>query len=98
MVSASSNALSKPGYFDSYPAASIDFCEPNYTHTPYIAEVFNSVSSLSIVYLGIVGLVRTRKAQWCSDCKYERLIFYSLVSVGSLPSVPTMQKHRCHVL
>ena len=56
MVSASSNALSKPGYFDSYPAASIDFCEPNYTHTPYIAEVFNSVSSLSIVYLGIVGL------------------------------------------
>lgn len=80
MVSASSNALSQPGFFDSFPSASIDFCEPNYYYTPYVAEVFNSVSSLSIAYLGVAGLIRTWKTQWCSDCKYERWCFYSMVS------------------
>ena len=58
MVSASSNLISRPGFWDDYPKASIDFCEPNYVSSFYVAEVFNSGSSLVIAYLGVIGLYR----------------------------------------
>jgi len=93
MVSASSNALSQPGFFDSFPSASIDFCEPNYYYTPYVAEVFNSVSSLSIAYLGVAGLIRTWKTQWCSDCKYERWCFYSMYTCALLIGLGSTALH-----
>ena len=31
--------------------ASVDFCEPNYLHTPFIAEVFNAFTSLGTISL-----------------------------------------------
>lgn len=31
--------------------ASVDFCEPNYLHTPYVAELFNAVTSLLTISL-----------------------------------------------
>jgi len=78
MVSASSNLLSLPGYWDWTSTASIDFCEPNYIHTPYIAELFNTLSSLFIVYIGIAGLLRTFSSPHCSPCKYERWAYYAI--------------------
>lgn len=37
-------------------ASSVDWCEPNYVHSAYVAEWWNTVSSLVIVGLGLYGL------------------------------------------
>ena len=48
------------GYWTSFgKAASIDWCEPNYTHSPYVAEWWNTWSSLWLVVMGLYGL------GWC---------------------------------
>jgi dihydroceramidase len=80
MVSASNNDLSHPGYWDFLPKASIDFCEPNYTHNFYIAELFNTLSSLFIAYIGVAGLAHAYTRNVCSSCRYEKYCYYSLYS------------------
>ena len=37
--------------------ASVDWCEANYVHTPYVAELFNTLSSLAMVLAGALGLI-----------------------------------------
>ncbi|HKP60154.1 MAG TPA: ceramidase domain-containing protein [Polyangiales bacterium] len=37
-------------------ASSVDWCEPNYVHSAYVAEWWNTLSSLAIVGLGMYGL------------------------------------------
>ena len=37
--------------------ANIDWCEPNYVHSYYVAEMFNCLSSIPIFLLGVHGLV-----------------------------------------
>lgn len=37
--------------------SSVQFCEPDYQLTPYLAEPFNAISSLCISWFGIVGLL-----------------------------------------
>jgi dihydroceramidase len=44
------------------PTASIDWCEANYAVTPWVAEFWNTVSSLSMVVAGVVGLSLRRFA------------------------------------
>ena len=44
------------GYWEPH-TSSIDFCEPNYLLTPYIAEPYNAFSSLAITALGLIGLL-----------------------------------------
>ena len=39
-------------------AASVDWCEPNYAHSHYVAEWWNTLSSLPLVLLGVYGVVR----------------------------------------
>jgi dihydroceramidase len=36
--------------------SSVDWCEPNHTHTIYIAESFNSLSSLSLCLAACLGI------------------------------------------
>lgn len=43
------------GYWGA-PTSSIDFCEANYSHSFYVAEFFNSLSSSSMVIAGALGL------------------------------------------
>jgi len=43
-------------YYWGKPTASIDWCEPNYIVSPYIAEFWNSISSLWLCVLAIFGL------------------------------------------
>jgi len=45
------------------PTASIDWCEQNYAVTPWIAEFWNTTSSLAMVLAGLVGLTRRRFAR-----------------------------------
>eukprot|EP00049_Salpingoeca_infusionum_P019413 m.361761 g.361761 ORF g.361761 m.361761 type:complete len:269 (+) comp19858_c0_seq1:70-876(+) len=49
-----------PGFWGE-ATATIDWCEANYVVTYYVAEFFNSVSSLVIMFLGLVGVF-----QWFS--------------------------------
>jgi len=44
------------GYWEPH-TSSIDFCEPNYQHTRYVAELHNSWSSLWLSFLPLVGLL-----------------------------------------
>jgi dihydroceramidase len=37
-------------------ASSVDWCEPNYVHSAYVAEWWNTLSSLTIVGLALYGL------------------------------------------
>jgi dihydroceramidase len=38
------------------PTSTVDWCEANYAHSAYIAECFNTLSSLAIVATGLLGL------------------------------------------
>jgi dihydroceramidase len=58
------------------PTASIDWCEQNYTITPFVAEFWNTLSSLAMVTAGLMGLFSRRFA------KEIRLAFALLVLVG----------------
>lgn len=44
-----------PGFWGP-PTSTVDWCEANYAHTHYIAELFNTLSSLAIIASGLVGL------------------------------------------
>ena len=65
-----------PSGFWGIPTASIDWCEQNYAVTPYVAEFWNTLSSLSMVIAGAVGLASRRFA------REIRLAFGLLILVG----------------
>ena len=51
-----------PSGFWGVPTASIDWCEQNYAITPFVAEFWNTLSSLAMVIAGVVGLSTRRFA------------------------------------
>mmetsp|Transcript_20609 Transcript_20609/g.52594 ORF Transcript_20609/g.52594 Transcript_20609/m.52594 type:complete len:285 (+) Transcript_20609:90-944(+) len=38
------------------PTSAVDWCEPNYAHTRYVAELFNTLSSVPMVVVSLHGL------------------------------------------
>src|SRR5947209_6342934 len=61
------------------PTSSVDWCEANYAHTPYVCELFNTVSSLAMLAAGLAGL-------WLHRRVLERrfmLAFVALAVVGA---------------
>ena len=65
-----------PSGFWGVPTASIDWCEQNYVVTRFVAEFWNTVSSLAMVAAGLVGLSTRRFA------REIRVAFGLLVLVG----------------
>ena len=65
-----------PVGFWGIPTASIDWCEQNYAVTPWVAEFWNTLSSLAIVAAGLAGLCSRRFA------REVRLAFALLTLVG----------------
>jgi dihydroceramidase len=53
-------ALSPDGFWGP-PTASVDWCEANYVHGAYVAELFNTLSSLAIVAAGVLGVCLHRR-------------------------------------
>ncbi len=53
-------SLAAPGYWGA-PTSSIDWCEQNYRHSFYVAEMFNTVSSLAMVLAGALGMYLHRR-------------------------------------
>lgn len=47
--------ITRPGFWGD-PTSSIDWCESNYRFTPYVAELFNTLSSLVILAVGVAGM------------------------------------------
>ena len=63
------------------PTSSVDWCEANYRFTPYVCELFNTLSSLAMVAVGVVGLVRYwKKVEWRFLVAFFAI---SLVGLGS---------------
>ena len=64
--------------------ATVDWCEPNYVHSFFVAEWFNSLSSLPIALLGVWAIVWTLRTPWR---RAGRFVFaatvLAIVGVGS---------------
>lgn len=45
-----------PNPFWGLPTSTVDWCESNYVHTRYVAEIFNTLSSLPMLLVGLRGL------------------------------------------
>mmetsp|Transcript_5848 Transcript_5848/g.11593 ORF Transcript_5848/g.11593 Transcript_5848/m.11593 type:complete len:291 (-) Transcript_5848:221-1093(-) len=68
----------------------IDFCEESYAVTPYIAEFWNSTSSLVYVFLGILGIYNCVKMRTC--LLYPTIFLtLSIIGVGSTTFHGTMR-------
>jgi len=67
----------EPGFWGS-PTASVDWCEQNYAHSSYVCEMFNSVSSVAMLFVGLLG------ALWHRRTLEKRfvVVFLSVAVVG----------------
>ena len=64
------------------------FCEPKYATSLYVAEYYNSLSSLVYVLAGIAGLVLCRREDWRINIGWLTL---TLVGCGSVLFHATMR-------
>jgi dihydroceramidase len=48
--------MAEPGFWEPH-SSSVDFCEPNYHLSKYIAEPHNALSSLFISLVGFIGML-----------------------------------------
>lgn len=63
------------------PTATVDWCEENYALTRYVAEFFNSFSSLSLILCGVLGvLFHMNHVEMRYLCAFGGVI---LVGIGS---------------
>jgi dihydroceramidase len=60
------------------PTSSVDWCEQNYRFSPYVCELFNTLSSLAMVTVGAVGFLRHRKTL---ETRFL-LAFFAIAVVG----------------
>ena len=65
------------GYWGT-PTSSVDWCEQNYAHTEYVCELFNTLSSLAMVVVGLWGVYWHRRVL---ELRFM-LVFGSVALVG----------------
>ncbi|KAJ9086619.1 hypothetical protein DSO57_1001901 [Entomophthora muscae] len=70
--------------------SSVDWCEANYVHSPFIAEFFNTLSSLALVFLGEFGVRMNHTTHWKQTMCFRML---SVVGVGSMLFHMTLKYH-----
>src|SRR5262245_39770729 len=66
-------------------AASVDWCEPNYVVTPWVAEWWNTVSSVPIAGLGAFGLWRWSRSGPGREARFA--LGYALLAIVGLGSI-----------
>jgi dihydroceramidase len=62
--------------------ATVDWCETNYAHLDYVCELFNSVSSLAMVFAGVIGIALHHRV-----LERRFLLAFAMVSVVGLGSI-----------
>ena len=67
----------------SYESGKIDWCEPNYLHSAYIVEYWNSISNIIFFILGIYGFLYCKINRLKSSFK-TMIIVYILIGVTSM--------------
>jgi len=72
--------LVDPSGFWGLPTASVDWCEQNYVVTWFVAEFWNTVSSLAMVAAGLVGI----STRWFAREIRVAFGLLSLVGLGSI--------------
>jgi dihydroceramidase len=65
------------------PTGSVDWCEPNYIYSPYVAEFFNTLSSLCIFLVALWGLVNGLRHRWVT----KTLVPFALMALVGLGSM-----------
>lgn len=71
-------ALPSPDAFWGAVTSTVDWCEPNYVHSPYVAEWFNTLSCVPMLVLGFAG--------WALHSTQElriKLAFISIAIIGA---------------
>ena len=64
-----------------YLSSDIDWCEDNFTYCDYIAEFWNSLTSLLFVMYGLFGLYKTPIKTYFTNILYFNNIFIGVTSV-----------------
>eukprot|EP00854_Cymbomonas_tetramitiformis_P016896 gene16896-20075_t len=68
-------------YWSFLPPSSIDFCEPNYVSSIYVAEPANTISSLPLAWAGFVGFLRCLRRPVCTSDGFEQAMFCAMYLV-----------------
>jgi len=64
------------------PTASLDWCEPNYAYTIYIAELWNTLSSLWLTVLAVFGMYQGTKL-YIKRRVHMAYVALAIVGIGS---------------
>lgn len=73
--------------------ANIDWCERNYSVTPYVAELWNALSSLPIFFFALAGYIAGRKYSKCEDRFRLGYAIMMLVGLGSFMFHATLRRY-----
>lgn len=73
------------GYWDQYGAPSIvDWCEPNYAVSPYVAEWWNTLSSVPMGFVGFLGMwLCWSNRHWLEPRFLVNFVAFGVVGWGS---------------
>jgi len=73
-------------------SSNVDWCEPNYVHTGYVCEFWNTLSNIPMIFLGLFGVL----SFWKANLQIRFLLsgfFLFLVGVGSTLFHATLLYH-----
>ena len=63
--------------------STMDFCEPNYEHSHYVAELYNTITSIPIFLVGLSGVLLSKSQR----LGREQMLCYTMVAIVGIGSV-----------